>query len=219
MVQRIPTQQSTHDPYSCRPCIIERRSSVFTPRSDSMLVHTCTAKEGILAQGLNMPTSQPSTRHRDLAHKGDTCRHFSKGQSPKTEQAEEPCFFAPLFRSTLNNSFEKEAIDPISQATKTTISIAPAKSSPAHRAPYRGSHLTTESQAGPIISHATVLTEGGLDLAPGLVPGGTATAFYALPSTLSDVSVQSKTSQDQQVLRSRGRRWLEQQSDCFAATT
>lgn len=213
-----PTQQNLQEAWTNPPYIAKRTHPSVKVSGGLVASRLCTSPTTSFTQGPAMPPARHSIRGGSASYpgvSGTICEHCSHGPNPEPHHVERSNTTRSSFRSTLHNSFEKEAV---------SYRALPAANSPPHSPPPpQSSHrLSDPHSAGlsetnlwlPHSNHRT--SDLGLGFAPIDTNNNTTTtsgrARDTLHTSMSMTSVLSSTSSETHVPRSRGRRWLEQQA-------
>lgn len=207
-----PKYQYPLHTFASLQCSKEHENPFFGAENDATAVRTRTTSR-TFTQHMSTSSSQPSVWHSDLTHTGTTGaagsprESYSQDETSSSKQLEGYHSIRPAFKSTLHNSFDKEAVNNADQGTENSTSNPP----PTTTQILSSSFLHPSSAAKFHKPHITQTTQVSLNLPP-RSGGLNRSTMYTLPTTFSTSSVQSKISEESQIPRSRGRRWLEQQS-------
>lgn len=213
-------RQSPTSPYrgnrlTTRSGLTDHKSPMLMTDTTAATVNSC-AIQPVFAQPLSMSLSRPSTNHGEYMYTGATeAAHesYSQDDNPPFYRFEVSRAFEPSFRSMLYNSFDKEAVNCTPQRNNKFESGPSLTTASIYASSHLHPRLPTIPQASPVSLQSTLVSN---NLKPDLghrPTGSSGSVMYSLPTALSTVSVQSRVSEDSQVPRSRGRRWLEEQSD------
>lgn len=213
-LDRSPVEQQSPNPHTYQPYAADREDPFCLPRGDgaSVPIRTSERRSTFLA---GMPPLQSSTYHSCPIHTepAAACPEcHPRTTRPQSRQYDAYHVARSAFQPTLHNSFDKEPIDAVAQNTHNVLPHSSSSASRMRSLPNYHSQQPTTYHTSPTVL-PTIAASAGSRITKSPDAGRNDEVGFTQRDNASRMSVHSRSSKSEQTARSRGRRWLEQQSD------
>lgn len=207
---RSPVQSNLQDAYQTRAHPANRESGSFKDRDAAQITRGYGSLDAAFVEASLAPYPRDSIRRSNPSYTRPTTNTYGYFPQESGHQGGSPGSTRTTLHSTLHNSFDKEAIDYVpyypGRCPPNSPPLSESRSARSHQASL-STPQTSWPSSGPGPTQPAV-DNGAVNLKP---------PYPTLSANASRTSLHSAVSQETHVPRSRGRRWLEEQSDRLAA--